>query len=339
MGLKKNQNTMIHNTKIDMKKMFITDLDGTLFTDDKKINTPDFKSLEQLGEMGVTRVFATGRSLYSFEQAIKKIGFSPYCEDLPVDYLIFSTGAGIVKFEPNNIERLDKFSNSVIQEKRRESIDKMFIIIKKHSLESDDVSYISALFDTLKLDYMIHKPIPDTPYCLYRQQSDSLNLDFNYRLELYKDFCKPINYTGSVKDFGQATELLTIVPTNKGHEVADIIDKALPQFSVIRATSPLDGQSVWIEVFNKRASKSQAISWLAKELGIKQQSVAAVGNDYNDLDMLNWAGRSFFMKNTPKALKDRFADTNNFIEVASNNDCGVSEAVELLGSTSFFSKL
>ncbi|MGD9731933.1 MAG: HAD family hydrolase [Desulfamplus sp.] len=318
-----------------MKTMFITDLDGTLFTDDKRINRLDFQSLEQLGDMGVTRVFATGRSLYSFQQAVEKIGFSPYCEDLPVDYLIFSTGAGIMKRQTNKIEYLEKNRTSRIEEeKRTESADRL--IIKKHSLESDDVSCIADLFEALKLDYMIHRPIPDTPYCLYRQQNDSRNLDFNYRLELYKNFCTPINYAGSVKDFGQATELLTIVPTNKGHEIADIIDKALPQFSVIRATSPLDGQSVWIEVFNKAASKSQAISWLAKQLDIRQQNAAAVGNDYNDLDMLSWAGHAFVVENTPQAIKKQFTDRQRVIEVASNNNCAITDVVGYLHTTSFF---
>lgn len=319
--------------------MFITDLDGTLFTDDKRINDLDFQSLERLGDMGVTRVFATGRSLYSFEQAVEKIGFSNYCEDLPVDYLIFSTGAGIMKFGTNKIYDFDNSNNFLkleekLEEKQVKSKDGM--IIKKHSLESDDVSCIADLFDALKLDYMIHRPIPDTPYCLYRQQSSSRNLDFNFRLELYKNFCTPINYAGSVKDFGQATELLTIVPNNKGHKIADIIDKALPQFSVIRATSPLDGQSVWIEVFNKTASKSQAVSWIAQQLDISQQNTAAVGNDYNDVDMLSWAAHAFVVENAPDALKEQFKDRQNSTLVGANNRCAITDVVDYLEKISFF---
>ncbi|MBF0302940.1 MAG: HAD hydrolase family protein [Desulfamplus sp.] len=317
--------------------MFITDLDGTLFTDDKKINHRDFQSLERLGEMGVKRVFATGRSLYSFQQAVQKMGFTPYCEDLPVDYLIFSTGAGIIQFQKNKMEIMDERKGESTDESKMEIIDENKIesadskILRKHSLESDDVRYISDYFDSLKLDYMIHRPIPDTPYCIYRQQSKWINFDFSSRIKLYSDFCTQINYTGSVRDFGQATELLTIVPAEQGHDIADMIHEALPQFSVIRATSPLDGESIWIEVFNKTVSKSQAVSWLANQLDIRQQDVAAIGNDYNDIDMLNWAGHGFVMKNTPKKLKERLRDKQKFTEVASNNDCGVSEAISFLG--------
>jgi len=300
-----------------MKKMFVTDLDGTLFTDDKKIDDMDIDSLEQLGNMGVVRVFATGRSLYSLQQAVDKIGFSPLCNSitdggkassgggklLPVDYVIFSTGAGIMDCKKLYIECKE---DSIIQ---------------KYSLEPQQVESIADYFDLLKLDYMIHRPVPDTPYCIYRQQSERENPDFTSRIELYRDFSTQINCTGSVRDFGAATELLTIVPAEQGHQIADMIERSLPEFSVIRATSPLDGRSLWIEVFNRSVSKSQAISWLSDQLGIARQDVASIGNDYNDLDMLNWSGQGFVVKNAPQAFKERFT------EVASNNECGVSQAI------------
>lgn len=292
--------------------MFITDLDGTLFNDEKRINPLDLQSLKRLGDMGIIRVFATGRSLYSFQQAVEKNGFYNFCEDMPVDYLICSTGACIIKCNADNGSNNCK-------------------IIKKHSLTSEDVSRIATYFDTLKLDYMIHRPVPDSHYCLYKQQSQSLSLDFKLRIEIYKDFIKPINYLGAVRDFGESTEVLTIVPYEDGHKTADMIELALSEFSVVRATSPLNEQFLWIEIFNKSVSKSQAVSWLAKELDVKQQEVVAVGNDYNDLDMLKWAGHSFVVRNAPQMLKDKFTSRDKLMEVASNNDCGVSEAINSLG--------
>ena len=110
-----------------------------------------------------------------------------------------------------------------------------------------------------------------------------------------------------------------------------MIEQALSEFSVVRATSPLNEQFLWIEIFNRKVSKSQAISWLAKELDVKRQEVVAVGNDYNDLDMLKWAGHSFVVRNAPQTLKDKFTSRDKLMEVASNNDCGVSEAINSLG--------
>jgi len=77
-------------------------------------------------------------------------------------------------------------------------------------------------------------------------------------------------------------------------------------------------------------SKSQAISWLADQLKIQKENVAAIGNDYNDLDMLERAGHVFIVNNAPKELKDKVSDKREFAEVGSNNNCGVSEAINIL---------
>jgi len=49
-----------------------------------------------------------------------------------------------------------------------------------------------------------------------------------------------------------------------------------------------------------------------------------VGNDYNDLDLLEWAGKSYVVENAPTDLKARFP------AVASNNHGGVAEAAKSL---------
>ncbi len=293
------------------KKMFVTDLDGTLFTDEKIIHAKDLAALESLGREGVIRVFATGKSLYSFQKAVRQMGFSSICGDMPVDYVIFSTGAGIMECTHGEI-------------------------IKKESLGASDVRRISGYFDSLGLDYMVHRPVPDTRYFIYRigdsprnGQESSWNADpaervknpdFYARIALYREFARPMTQGDGV-DFGESTEILAIVPPRSGHEIADRVQKALGEFSVIRATSPLDGKSMWIEVFHPLVSKSQSVAWLAARLGMTRKHVVSVGNDYNDLDLLEWSGRGFVVANAPADIQKHFE------VVASNNRCGVAEVI------------
>ena len=126
-------------------------------------------------------------------------------------------------------------------------------------------------------------------------------------------------------------QLIAVVPANgapegasggrNGPETYETIRRALPDYSVIRATSPLDGRSTWIEIFPSRTSKSGAIQWLAREFDAEPQDTLCLGNDYNDLDMLEWARTSFVVANAPADLRRRF-DT-----VASNDENGFSDAV------------
>lgn len=270
------------------EKMFITDLDGTLFRSDNTFSKKDIQTLETLKEMKVVRVIATGRSIFSLQRSVKI--------DLPVDYLIFSTGAGIAAYP-------DPFEN----------------ILKKKSLTANETRYAAEFLESLGVDYMIQNIIPDNHIFSYSYKSKN-NDDFKTRLKFYKNHCFPLK--GNINQIGESSQLLVIVPKNKANEILEIIKEKLYHFNIIKATSPFDGKTIWIEIFPKGTSKSSASSWLASQLGICQKDTIAIGNDYNDEDLLAWAGNAFVVENAPQDMK------NSFNIVASNNNCGVTEAAK-----------
>lgn len=272
------------------KNLFITDFDGTLLTDEKSIAREDLAILSRLRQNNTITAIATGRSLYSFQRALKQIDLA--VNELPVDYLIFSTGAGIMALQEG-------------------------LLIRSHAIIARDIRKIIACFDLNKWDYMVHKAIPDTRYFLYKSHGRE-NSDFQKRIQLYRAFCAPLNNGRAL--YGSATQVLAIVPGKVSPSRMAAIRADLVDYSVIPATSPLDHCSSWIEVFNKQVSKSMAASWLASALDIQQSDVISVGNDYNDQDLLEWSGKGYLVANAAKDLKPYFKT------VASNNHCGVSQA-------------
>lgn len=278
-----------------MSAMFITDFDGTLLTDDRYIRGRDLDTLAGLRAAGVITVIATGRSLYSFRRALNHMGLGT--KDLPLDYLIFSTGAGIMAWPGDKL-------------------------IRSCSIPKDGVLEISACFDRLGFDYMIHKAIPDTSYFLFKFTSGD-NADFVRRMGLYRGFGTPLGTGAGIYD--QSTEVLAIIPGGLSRAQLDLLRRELSGFSVIQATSPLDHKSSWIEVFPLGVSKSASAQWLAGHHGVGREMVTAVGNDYNDEDLLMWAGQGFLMDNSPDALRHEFPSSG------SNNECGVSRAATLAG--------
>jgi Cof subfamily protein (haloacid dehalogenase superfamily) len=279
------------------KKLFITDFDRTLLKDDKTIAFKDIRTLEKLRQNNIATAVATGRSVYSFEKALKALGMLGGQNILPIDYLIFSTGAGIMQFFDKNV-------------------------IWKKSIPSCDVSQISTYFDHREFDYMVHKSIPDTRQFLYKTHGHN-NSDFQTRLELYNEFASPLEE--GITLFKDATEVLAVIPGGASPDFIETIKNDLADFSVIPATSPLDHKSIWIEVFHKDVSKAKTASRLAKKLGIEQCNVISVGNDYNDQDLLAWSGKGFVVENAPENMKKKFET------VFSNNDCGVTHAAQLAG--------
>ncbi|HVU84624.1 MAG TPA: Cof-type HAD-IIB family hydrolase, partial [Puia sp.] len=79
----------------------------------------------------------------------------------------------------------------------------------------------------------------------------------------------------------------------------------------------------YLEVMDPRGSKSNAVSWLIGRMNIDRSEVIAMGDNYNDREMIEFAGMGVAMGNAPdeiKAVADFVTDTNN-------ND-GVRKALE-----------
>jgi hydroxymethylpyrimidine pyrophosphatase-like HAD family hydrolase len=264
--------------------LFVMDFDGTLLRTDRTVGSEDLAALQHLGELGFVRAIATGRSLYSFNTVP--------LPKLPMDFVIFSTGAGILQYNDGEI-------------------------IRKVNLEPGEVDLASEVLKTYQLDFMIHHIIPDNHRFAYHRTNLN-NDDFDRRLALYRSHADILPQKS--KTFGPATQLLAVLPARSGTAVLESIRNELVDFSVIQTTSPLDGESTWIEIFPASVSKSQTAAWLAAELQIDQRHIISVGNDYNDLDLLEWTHASYVVDNAPADLKNRFAT------VASNDKGGVAEA-------------
>ncbi len=280
-----------------IKRLFITDFDGTLLRDDKQISTKDIESLKDMQKNGVVCTIATGRSLYSFNKAVDQIKNNSKIAKIPIDYIIFSTGAGVMRLADLKI-------------------------LYNETLELADVEKIVSYFELKGFDYMVHGGIRETHKFGYKKNSD-YNPDFETRINLYQNYATPLNSTFT--KFNTFTEVLAVIPKRIEASFLNEIQLDLPDFSVIHATSPLDHRSAWIEVFNKNVSKSRTTDWLTKHLNIKKENTISVGNDYNDEDLLAWSAQGFVVENAPKALKKRFEI------VLSNNESGVSHAARVSG--------
>jgi Cof subfamily protein (haloacid dehalogenase superfamily) len=266
--------------------LFVCDFDGTLLRSDRSFSKADLEALKQLDEFGIVRVIATGRSIYS----LKTVPIS----ELPVDFIIFSSGAGVTHHPGGQI-------------------------IRKVSLEADEVSRAIAILQADELDFMVHRSIPDNHEFGYFESTPA-NADFKRRIDLYSQFAFPLD---DVCDgFGTATQLLAILPPAGSLQVLETIRKKLPGFNIIQTTSPLDGQSIWIEIFPATVSKGLTVAWLTAEFDIDPGRTLSIGNDYNDMDLLEWTASSFVVENAPDDLKERFP------VVASNNESGVAEGIE-----------
>lgn len=77
-----------------------------------------------------------------------------------------------------------------------------------------------------------------------------------------------------------------------------------------------------IDLLDKECSKRTALELLARLYGVSREEVMAIGDNHNDLEMLEYAGLGVLVANCVAELKGR-----GFEEVDSNNDGGVAQAL------------
>ena len=254
-------------------ELVATDLDGTLLNRNQTISVDDFSTLNSLGNNNVYRVIVTGRTLYSATKVL--------ANDFPIDYLIFSSGAGILNWKTKEL-------------------------IYSRCLKRKEVISVCDIFLENNVDFTIHKKIPrNHKFVFYK--SDKTNYDFTNYCNFYKEFSQPLNKRK--RNFGRASQLLAIFPNDINE--FDKVRKQLTDVKVIRATSPVDYTSIWMEVFPKNVSKGSALIWLCNKLAISEKHTFGIGNDYNDLDLLKMTNYSFVVNNAPDEIKQKFSVTDS----------------------------
>lgn len=265
-------------------KMVVTDLDGTLARSDSSICKVDIETLTKLGDLNVCRVIATGRSVFSARKVLD--------ENFPIDYLVFSSGAGIMDWKNKEI-------------------------IHAQHLTKEEVKGIAEVLLDHQVDFSIQDKIPNN-HCYSYVLHNKKNEDFKRRLAIYEEFTRPLD----MKTIDEASQIIAIL----GENVAwfNTLSRMFDNVKVVRATSPLDGKTIWMEFFPQHVSKSYGINYLCQLLEIDKNQTVGIGNDYNDLDLLSYCAYSFVVNNAPEELKRKYPS------VASNDMNGFTHLINKL---------
>ncbi len=115
-----------------------------------------------------------------------------------------------------------------------------------------------------------------------------------------------------------STKILYSDDPDKLDHLQDLLKKRLGNAAYITKSKPF-----FLEILHPEASKGKAILYLAEHFGIDPKQIIAVGDSYNDHDMLEVAGLSVAMGNAVESLKE-IAD---YI-TATNNEDGVRQVIE-----------
>ncbi len=168
-------------------------------------------------------------------------------------------------------------------------------------------------FITYCQQYDVHYDI-NTPFQMMIEKTTP-ELDLLYRE--YKE--EPIIYAYGKDDPSQLVKLTAYGPKEQ-------IDQTEMDWEIWKNDQMIvrSGDN-FLDVQSSTASKGNALRAYAALKGIDSNHIVAIGNYYNDISMLQYAGASVAMENSPQEVKD----VAGFVTV-SNNEAGVAKALKRL---------
>lgn len=272
-------------------KMAVVDLDGTALKTDKSISKSTIEAFKKLKENNIITAIATGR-LENESMFVK--------EALGVDYMITANGSIVYDYTKEHLIYEDYITN--------ENAIKILDAIAKHK-----GSFVLTFLNTV-------------PYCIVfdsmeRTKANLINTELSrgYIETFSKYFKYTDDYALLLSDKNHKIHKIcldTIGDNNALNEIKNEI-KSIENIKIIKVF-----QNV-IDIIHLKVDKGLALQKLASYLNIDIKDTMAIGDGYNDIEMIRDAGIGIAMGNAADEIKA----VSDYI-VASNNEDGIFEAID-----------
>jgi Cof subfamily protein (haloacid dehalogenase superfamily) len=269
-------------------RLIAVDIDGTLLNSQFRISEMDLQSLRRANQQGIEVILVTGRR-HAFALPIaQQLGF-----DL---WLISSNGA-------------------VTRSLRGEAFH-------RDLLPATTCLELCAAMQEFRGNMVVTFD-KESKGALVLERMDELTSSIRHWLEKnmqYIEFVVPIE-NAVVADPVQAMfcgPISRMQVAVRALEFSQIKD----QITVVRTEYPVRDLCI-VDVLNRDCSKGHALKRWAQYRGIPREQVMAIGDNFNDLEMLAFAGVPFIMGNACQELKAR-----GWPVTSCNDENGVAAAVE-----------
>ncbi|GAA0437605.1 Cof-type HAD-IIB family hydrolase [Virgibacillus sp. AGTR] len=262
-----------------MTKLIAIDLDGTLLNENNKISIKNLEAITSAQSKGIEVVIATGRAHFDVQTLFKDTGINTW--------IIGANGATIHSpdgklYRSKAIQKQDAVNILNWLEKE----DYYYEVFSNHAIYTPQHGreLLAIEIDRMK---------SANPEINVDQLSDAANKQFSQT---------GFSFIRSYRDFiGQDLDVYNVLAFSFNKEK---LEKGRNHFKNLANLSIVSSAEHNFELEHIDASKGNALSMLAEEFRIELSETAAIGDSFNDLSMLEIAGKSAAMGNAPQKIKN-----------------------------------
>ncbi len=267
-------------------RLLAIDIDGTLLNPEFQISPVDMAALRRAHSEGVEVVVVTGRRHTFALPIVQQLGF---------DLWVISSNGAITRSLAGETFHRDLLPAETCRK----------LCTSMREFRGNTV----LTFDT------------EAKGAIVLEHMNELNVSIQRWLEKnlqYIDFVIPLE-DSLTRDPVQA---MFCGPITRMQQAQAALAENSLDITVLRTEYPVRDLSI-VDVLNQGCSKGHALERWANFRGIPREQVMAIGDNYNDIEMLAFAGVPFIMGNASDELR-----RNGWAVTLSNNQNGVAAAIE-----------
>lgn len=279
--------------------LLATDLDGTLLTSQKQIGAETIEAIQEYRRQGGKVVICSGRS--------------------PLSTIWISRTLGLAG------EPIVAYNGAVILDENRKVVEHR--AIPQNTLRSFwKLCYEEGIYahfyemDTLLIpeqnkwnQHWIENNIP-----IFEKSEEKIELCRSYRNQCEIKVVDDFDHY-----FQKYNPKISKIAVFSEKPLHDFAEKIMEQVGNMEVSSSFNYFN--LEISTKDTSKAAALVKVTEKLGLSMQQVAAIGDNYNDFQMLAHAGMGIAMGNAPEEVR-HIADQ----VTTTNNEAGAAAAIRRL---------
>ena len=287
---------MIKSTVVNLPiRLLAVDIDGTLLNPQFQISDVDLAALRRAHESGIEVVLVTGRR-HTFAL--------PIAQMLGFDLWLISSNGAITRSLSG-----ETFHRDLLPAQTCRTLCAAMTEFRGNTV---------LTFDTETKGAIVLERVDELGASIQRWLEKNMNfIEFVIPVEksLVSDPVQAM-FCGSIPRMHQALAALKACGLEQ-------------EITVLRTEYPLRDLSI-VDVLNQGCSKGHALERWASYRGIGREQVMAIGDNYNDIEMLAFAGYPFIMGNASEELRGR-----GWPVTLPNDQSGIAAALEqVLNGTS-----
>src|SRR5437660_8958620 len=275
----------------DSLRLIAIDIDGTLLNPEFSISETDLATLRSAHAQGIEVILVTGRR-HTFAL--------PIAQQLGFDLWLISSNGAVTRSLAGETFHRDLLPAATCRE----------LVGAMQEFRGQTV----LTFDSNDLH-------GDTAGTIVIERLDELEASIQRWLEKnrqYIEFVIPIEKALT----SDPVQAMFCGPIALMQRVLQVLESCGLPITVLRTEYPGRDLSI-VDVLNAECSKGHALERWANHRGITRDQVMAIGDNYNDIEMLAFAGHPFIMENASQELRGR-----GWTGTRSNADNGVAAAIQ-----------